>query len=578
MSKQLVTTKIEKIFTKKCIYLNFAPDNHLKNNIVFFNKRWETEKNLTDDFNFVNDLYEHYLIELTKELNKYHNTNHDLRYWRIALGYWLYHFISAIYERWCSINEALRSENEFIFSKAEYNPEKIIPNSINDFIFLTNTQFWNHYVYYQILNNFKDLKKIKFYDQNDNYKELENSKFYSQKKNYFFRQKIKSLFFNNENVENYYFNLKLNIIELLKLNLISNKKFIIPNQFPEYQFISKIYKKVDGESRNNLNLSCKTKNSFEKFINVMIKNNLPRIFFESFNSTKQLLKNFNLPKNPKRIITANGFQTNGLYSLYLAEKIDHSKLVCVQHGGAYGQFDYHFPTLHEIKICDKFLSWGWNSNKVTPFSILKKIDLHTPDDQHKNILFEVRPYRMFVKRIEISESQHRADEQSKKLTKFFSLIKNDNISSDLRIKLSFRDYQDKLDKKNFLNSNPNLKFIDRHKSTLDFKKSTKLIIHTSLLTGHLESFYSNLPLLVFCNTKNLIKTEHGEFIEELKKLKILHDDPLSLHSHLKFIYNDIQDWWNSNEIQEFRLKYCEKFAIVNKNKIKNLDLLIKKSF
>ena len=53
-----------------------------------------------------------------------------------------------------------------------------------------------------------------------------------------------------------------------------------------------------------------------------------------------------------------------MFSYYVAKNIDKgSKLFIVQHGGCYGQFLFHSEQDHEIKISDKYLTWGWKNDK-----------------------------------------------------------------------------------------------------------------------------------------------------------------------------------------------------------------------
>ena len=51
-------------------------------------------------------------------------------------------------------------------------------------------------------------------------------------------------------------------------------------------------------------------------------------------------------------------------SYYIAKKKeDGTKLLIGQHGGLYGATLFSWFEKHEIKTCDKFLSWGWLEKK-----------------------------------------------------------------------------------------------------------------------------------------------------------------------------------------------------------------------
>ena len=52
-----------------------------------------------------------------------------------------------------------------------------------------------------------------------------------------------------------------------------------------------------------------------------------------------------------------------------------AKIILAQHGGGYNMFKFDESQKYELKICDKYLSWGWkkkNNKKVIPFSILNQ--------------------------------------------------------------------------------------------------------------------------------------------------------------------------------------------------------------
>ena len=67
---------------------------------------WDDGKELHRDYLYLNDLYEKILPEVSKNLNKIHDVNHSIRYWRIIVGLWLLAFIHVFYDRYQSILSA----------------------------------------------------------------------------------------------------------------------------------------------------------------------------------------------------------------------------------------------------------------------------------------------------------------------------------------------------------------------------------------------------------------------------------------------------------------------------------------
>ena len=88
------------------------------------------------------------------------------------------------------------------------------------------------------------------------------------------------------------------------------------------------------------------------------------------------------------------------YSRYIAEKTEAgTKLVISQHGGVYGQQRNHFPHIWKIKFLINFIL-GVDRKWPNTIYDAQKIDKFNNNKQ-KNILFEVRPHRIYPKRTEI---------------------------------------------------------------------------------------------------------------------------------------------------------------------------------
>jgi hypothetical protein len=62
----------------------------------------------------------------------------------------------------------------------------------------------------------------------------------------------------------------------------------------------------------------------------------------------------------------------------------------------------------------------------------------------------------------------------------------------------------------------------------------------------------------------------------MKKIGILYDDPYELYKKIIQIYKNVDEWWNSKEIQIFRKSYGKKFFKINYNKINNTVELLNK--
>jgi len=58
-----------------------------------------------------------------------------------------------------------------------------------------------------------------------------------------------------------------------------------------------------------------------------------------------------------------------------------------------------------------------------------------------------------------------------------------------------------------------------------------------------------------------IRDEAKVYFENLKKVKVFHDNPFSAAKHVNEIYDKVDEWWNSNdvvkEVSNFRVRFCD---------------------
>ena len=113
---------------------------------------WNDRKKLQADYQYLKELYEELLKDLSKQLNVIHGVNHDIRYWRILIGPWLGYFTQILFDRWSSVKQAINNyeiEGTIVFEGLE---ESLVPNDMARFINLNMENYaWNHYLYAEII-------------------------------------------------------------------------------------------------------------------------------------------------------------------------------------------------------------------------------------------------------------------------------------------------------------------------------------------------------------------------------------------------------------------------------------------
>ena len=119
-------------------------------------------KCLEKKFSYLLKIYESLLETLSEKLNKIHNLNYSVQYWRIIIGPWLMEFISILHHNWKVINYL---NNNYLIkyvevAKLEKNEHYFI--DFNDFGYSSMTDKFNNNIYIDLLKYFKNFK-IKYF-------------------------------------------------------------------------------------------------------------------------------------------------------------------------------------------------------------------------------------------------------------------------------------------------------------------------------------------------------------------------------------------------------------------------------
>ena len=139
------------IKSKKYLELPSFDKNFNFSKDTIFYKNWKNHKNKITDMKKNIQMYDHFLKELTVFLNNYHKKKYSRRYWEIILGIWLFPFISSISFKWRLI-ESLK-KNKYFFFKKEINTNELIPHGLEDYIRLSQSNFWNHHFFSKIIED-----------------------------------------------------------------------------------------------------------------------------------------------------------------------------------------------------------------------------------------------------------------------------------------------------------------------------------------------------------------------------------------------------------------------------------------
>lgn len=530
---------------------------------------WDDRTKFERDYKELIIFYEQTLIDISNKLNLIHNVNHSLRYWRILVGPWLGYFIQILYDRWYMIQQAQKSPFQLSTNILLIDDEQLIPNDMSHFLNLITSDEWNHFIYACAID--KNVIKCKFIEAKGSIKTKISKIKYAKKAitNLFitFYNWLLSISTNSDGV--LLINTYLSLYNLVKLTI----RF---RQLPVFFNLSKpIETKVNLEKRNWKFNAFDKKNDFEKYALTLIPMHIPRVYLEGYTNLLNLSYKMPWPRTPNLIFTSNSHCSDEIFKLYCAENIEkNSKLVIGQHGGHYGIGKLSFEESHEVKISDLYLSWGWKSfkNKVRPIGMLNQITSSKKKRGNKKgmlIITSVPPRYSYVMFSAVLSSQWIEDfeNQSSFLNKLSKQIIN-----NVTIRLYKNDYGwDQYYR--WYDLFPNIKY-DFGANPLRKKiQKYKLIVCTYNATTLIESLAMNIPTVIFWKTNHWeLRDSAIPFFDQFKKVGIFHETFESAAQHINNIWENIEDWWISDEVVSALSTFCKNYGKTSNTLIDDIEL------
>ena len=582
-SINLVTTGLKSTINKNCkniflgewciLYTNKDLQKIDKDEVLDYH--WDDREKFTKDFYYIKTLKEKISKSLYKKLNEYHKKKNSDRYWEIIIDPWLTSFLQVYIERYENILNLFRNKkiHETIILKIDEN--LMLPRSYEEYSKLITTDTWNHFIFSEIIEHFNKSHKftinyLEFIDEEkfDNY--LKNFPRSLRQKFYNFFVRSLKFFIKKEKIlisESY-----LGKTDEIKLNL---KLGLIP-KLDVYKFNQKFEKNT---SRENFILDFETSNDFEVLIKKNIIKHIPLSFIEQFYYIENLLDLLVWPDKPKIIFTSH-CMSRTLQSRYVAEKIEkyNTKLIHGQHGGVYGQSLFTSAEDYELNICDKYITWGWqkdNNIKIIPFGILKKVWIK-PVKKPKKILLILKNIARYTHRLHAGSGSNQTVKYLNNCIDYTQQL-NPKLLKDLIIRTHARKYENYEDKKFRDKINANIEIDTGNQNIRNLLNKSKLVVHTYLSTGYLESLYLNIPTIIFFDKfENALRDDCKKYMKYLKEANILHDNFQSAANFTNNNWENIDVWWNSNSTKKAVNIFNNVYAKKQPFKINLLKDIIKK--
>ena len=530
--------------------------NDLNNGNIISNYHWDNRSKFYQDYLYLDILYEQVLDEYVHILNKIHNLNNNKRYWRIVFGPWLRFFIDISFDRYEIIKSiAGKGQNVNIY---KYDSTQWAPKSFLDFSNLINNERWNEVIFSECikyLNISHSIKNhINILPEDAQINKKRNFNFYLKKIFSFYESCIPNSLNKVVIISAY-----MNLLDLAKLQISIGQLPYLNGPMIEISD-----SKINHVLRESIRSEPYLEN-FQHFIRSLIPLHIPKVYLENFLEFKSAVLAA-YPKNPKTIFTSNAYQTDDAFKIWAAENTTNGKkLIIGQHGGNMGNALFNQTEDHQIKIADKYASWGWQSNSQPWVEPLPSLKLSNQNIKYKKNDRVAMILTSYPKYFYCHYSIPVADQFFLYLDNQVSFLNNLNSSIIKRLLIkpdpSFKD--NSWDANVYIsNKGFSENFIKTNKNMYDLLEESNLCICTNNTTTFLETLASNYPTIIFWD--NALFEIREDAVNEIRLLEdagILFYCPLKAANKVNDISKNIDKWWKEPALQKAVREFTDRYAL-----------------
>ncbi len=535
---------------------------------------WDDRSKLYKDYAYLQKVYEILLLSLSEQLNKIHDVNYSTRYWRILVGEWLGFFTQMLYDRWFMLNFALE---KYTVSKCYILSECnncLVSNDMSHFNRLYVNDKWNELIYAQILKEYfsNKIELIEVPCKDSVVLEKDGDK-------RFFIQLVRKVIsasneFFSKNQDFFFISSYIPVIAELKLQ----KKL---GQVPKlWQFEKSPSIQINQKFRRwTLNINKEDIDDFISLAVSFIPRHIPKVYIEGYIDLLNVPISHSWPKNPRLIFTSNSYSSDDVFKCWAAGNTEKGiPLYIAQHGGHFGMSPFSFHEEHQIRISDKWLSWGWKDKdqpKIVAFGNIKMSSDSLKNDKKGGALMVEMTmprysYHLYAAPISVQWIDYYKDQV------LFVESLTQEIQKQLTVRLYHNDYGwDQAER-----WQTDCPYVSLDKGDKDISlliRKSRIYIATYNATTYLEALNLNMPTIIFWNTSHWeLKEEIKPYFKMLKDVGIFHEDYKSAADHMIRVWDNIDVWWGNENTQRARRNFCHIFSNKSNDIIKDMAALLGK--
>ena len=534
---------------------------------------WDDRERFYRAARYLDEYGERLLGHLADYLNAVHGLSKSHRYWRILIGPWLFHYLHALYDRYAHLAETFRQYPQVHTIVLGTDSFQVPRDTLEAIELLTEDQF-NLQLCSQVLHGMGYRFPAK---------DLPGGAWSAREK----RGLSKNLSPRS---------LVRNILCRMgrALNGLNGKqrRIVLGDIYSDWADVWAIARKtrfravpdvrpVEGvavrrdavfnEYRLGLG-SLPATNEFEALFARSCVYTFPTLFLEGFAEGREQVQQ-TARSRPAVIVSASDWLFNEPFKFKAAEASEEgARLVAVQHGGGYGTYVFSPAELHERRLSDSFMAWGWAADdpegcKNLPSPRLSHLAVirQTPSGagSEDTILFVSTNHPRYLYRFHSMPVSCQMNEYFAWELRFLSALPAQVLAAVL-----FREYS--LDyghsaKQRVADRFPGIRWDDA-RSFRERLEESRLVVLDHRATGYLEALAFDVPTILFWNPLRWEARQEAEpYFDRLRKVGILWDSPEGAANKVCEVFENPSLWWESEPVQETRRDFTERYALSRGN-------------
>lgn len=482
--------------------------------------------------------------ELGKRLDQLHGEEHGERYWRIVLGGWLTFYVPGVIDRLASLQAAFTRWPEI--TTLVLSPESFVtPADTAHYVALERTDAYNLQLYSRILSALG-----REYPDRPALIEAEAD---VMPRNESFLRRLSAVVERHASVV-----LKSSYLPRraeLRIGLQTAGRV-----WPDVHSPSPIADTpLDSDFRAALVEPAGGDDEQACILSTLLPIDLPRAYVEDYRALGDRAAAV-FPATPHAIFSCNAWYFDEAFKRWAASSAEHGTLLLgSQHGGNYGCLANHASEDHELRITDRYYTWGWvregaDTRPMPATKLVGRPELGA-SGARRGILLTLTEEPRYLNAFVSTPSSF---VQYLEWHRTFVLALPGDLRGEVRARFhrldAGWDVRQRLQDSTGVSADSNGDF-------LESLAACRVYVADHLATSYAEALAADVPTVLFWDRRHTrLRPEAEPVFDALREGGILFHDPEQAADAVAEAYADVENWWAQPRRREARAEFCDRFA------------------